>query len=215
MELIQKYFPDLGQRQIAALAQLEPLYREWNSKVNVISRKDMDHFYERHVLHSLAIGRFVSFPVGSRVLDVGTGGGFPGIPLAILFPETHFTLVDSIGKKIRVVRSVAGELALDNVIGHHRRAEQLDERFDYIVSRAVTAMPKFVGWTKSLLSEPENSGNRGIWYLKGGDLHQEMSAFEGYKTFDLSDIFDEEFFATKKLVYLPTGCIKSYWKGSE
>lgn len=208
MELIRKYFSDLTDTQYDSLSKLGELYSEWNSKVNLISRKDMDHFYERHVLHSLSLARFVSFGSSTQVLDVGTGGGFPGIPLAILFPETNFTLVDSIGKKVRVVEDVAAQLSLTNVQAVHSRVEDLRGNYEYIISRAVTAMPRFVGWTAKLLKKGSKlSPECGIWYLKGGDLTEELVGFSNYKVFSLADVFEEEFFETKKLVHLPTGSL--------
>ena len=205
MEVILKYFPNLTERQREQFAALLPLYEDWNAKINVISRKDMDAFYEHHVLHSLAVARVVSFRPLSEVLDVGTGGGFPGIPLAILFPETHFTLVDSIGKKIRVVEAVAQALRLDNVKALQCRAEQLQGEFDFIVSRAVTAMPELVGWVRGLVS-PSNYHplHNGLLCLKGGDLEAELKPFgKKNKVYDISGFFEEAYFETKKVVYLP------------
>jgi 16S rRNA (guanine527-N7)-methyltransferase len=208
MELIRKYFPDLTNAQYDKLSRLGDLYSDWNGKVNLISRKDMDHFYERHVLHSLSLAYFVRFRSFAQVLDVGTGGGFPGIPLAIIFPETNFTLVDSIRKKVRVVDDVAAHLSLSNVRAIHSRAENIKGGYDYIVSRAVTAMPRFVGWTAGLLKKGEKlSPDGGIWYLKGGDLKEELAGFSNYKIFNLADVFEEEFFETKKLVYLPSNAL--------
>lgn len=208
MELIRKYFPKLTDSQYEALEALAGLYQDWNTKVNLISRKDMDHFYERHVLHSLGVAKFVNFRPGSKVLDVGTGGGFPGIPLAILFPEANFTLVDSIRKKVRVVEEVAHLLSLTNVHALHTRAEDLKDSYDYVVSRAVTAMPRFVGWTKTLIKrEAGLPGDCGIWYLKGGDLTEELAAFRNYQVYRLDEVFEEDFFETKKLVHLPSASI--------
>ncbi|NQU84360.1 MAG: 16S rRNA (guanine(527)-N(7))-methyltransferase RsmG [Mariniphaga sp.] len=205
MELIQKYFTDFTDQQIELFARLKPLYIEWNEKINVISRKDISEIYERHVLHSLAIAKVISFTPGTRILDVGTGGGFPGIPLAIAFPKTKFHLVDSIGKKINVVKAVATDLGLANVIAEQVRAEQIDNKYDFIVSRAVTAFPKFVSWVRDkVLWEYKNSLPNGIFYLKGGDFAEEIESF-GKKIFvyELSDLFEEEFFETKKLIHLP------------
>jgi 16S rRNA (guanine527-N7)-methyltransferase len=204
VELINKHFPGLNELQKKQFSQLLELYSEWNSQINVISRKDTENFYERHVLHSLGIAKIMQFNSGSSVLDIGTGGGFPGIPLAILFPETHFTLVDSIGKKIKVVNGVAKALGLTNVKGIHARAETINERFDFIVSRAVTAMPAFLTWTKGKLkTKNEHPLNNGILYLKGGDLTEEMAPVKKqYKFHDLHDFYPYEFFETKKVVYV-------------
>lgn len=205
MDVILKYFPNLTERQRERFAALLPLYEDWNSKINVISRKDMGCFYEHHVLHSLAVARVVSFRPMAEVLDVGTGGGFPGVPLAILFPETRFTLVDSIGKKIRVVNEVAQALQLDNVKALQSRAEQLRGEFDFVVSRAVTAMPELVGWVRRLVSTSQYHDLRnGFLCLKGGDLNDELKRFGGKaKVYDIADFYEEPFFETKKVVYLP------------
>lgn len=204
IDIIIKYFPDLSEIQLQQLNQLEELYKEWNAKINVISRKDIDELYLRHVLHSLGIAKVQTFLPGSRVLDVGTGGGFPGIPLAILFPETDFTLVDSIGKKIKVVQGVASSLQLKNLTAIHGRAESIEGTFDFIVSRAVTAMPDFVKWVKDKVSKKSNHDlKNGILYLKGGDLTEEISAFTSCTLYDLSNYFEEDFFETKKVVHLP------------
>ena len=194
--LITKYFPDLTKDQIEKFDQLGELYQHWNEQINVISRKDTENFYERHVLHSLAILNVISFKDGTKILDVGTGGGFPGIPLAILFPNCDFLLVDSIGKKIKVVKEVADALGLKNVRGTHERAENINEQFDFIVSRAVTAMPKFIQWTKGqFLKENNNDLKNGILYLKGGDLTEEMAPVKkAIQIFDIKDTFSEEFF---------------------
>ncbi len=204
MELILKYFPQLSELQKKQFTELRDLYEEWNAQINVISRKDLDEFYERHVLHSLGIAKIMQFTAGSSVLDIGTGGGFPGIPLAILFPETQFHLVDSIGKKIKVVKEVALALGLTNVRATHARAEEIKEEFDFIVSRAVTAMPAFIPWTKGkFLKKQNNSLKNGILYLKGGDLTEEMKAVKNfYKIHPLNEIFKEEFFETKAVVYV-------------
>lgn len=201
---ISFYFPNLTSEQQERLSRLKELYTFWNNQINVISRKDTDNFYERHVLHSLAIAKVVQFEPGSKILDIGTGGGFPGIPLAILFPECDFTLVDSIGKKIKVVNEVANALGLTNVKGIHERAETIDNQFDFIVSRAVTAMPKFLGWTKGkFLKENRNSFKNGIFYLKGGDLTEEMAPVtKAVQYFNISDFYTEEFFDTKMVVYV-------------
>lgn len=204
IELILHYFPNLTPQQRSKFEALEELYREWNSQINVISRKDTENFYERHVLHSLAIAKVMSFKEGSKILDIGTGGGFPGIPLAILYPDCDFLLVDSIGKKIKVVNGVASTLELKNVRGIHERAEKINEQFDFIVSRAVTAMPKFIDWTKGkFLKENKNDFKNGILYLKGGDLSEEMSSVKkAVQYFDIPDYFKEAFFETKKVVYV-------------
>jgi 16S rRNA (guanine527-N7)-methyltransferase len=205
MELINKYFPDLTESQKDKLAQLEGLYQDWNAKVNVISRQDIDTLYERHVLHSLGIAKVISFKAGTSILDVGTGGGFPGIPLAILFPEARFHLVDSIGKKIRVVQEIASALKLDNVKAEQVRAERLDDSYEFVVSRAVTRITPFVGWVRKNISRNSfHSLRNGILYLKGGDLTEELAELNlKTKTYALSDYFTEEFFETKKVVYVP------------
>ncbi|GIM50708.1 16S rRNA (guanine(527)-N(7))-methyltransferase RsmG [Capnocytophaga stomatis] len=203
MELISKYFKNLTEKQIAQFEKLKPVYEQWNAKINVISRKDMDLFYERHVLHSLAIAKVMPFLPDSEVLDVGTGGGFPGVPLAILFPQTKFTLVDSIGKKIKVVEEVCKELDIDNVTSINSRVEQIDKKFDFVVSRAVTQMPEFVKWIKGKIKKSsKHSLDNGILYLKGGDLTEELASFKNVHLYEISDFFSEEFFQTKKVVYL-------------
>ena len=204
MELILKYFPDLTDVQRSQFEQLKDLYLFWNAQINVISRKDTDDFYERHVLHSLGIAKIMEFTPGSFVMDIGTGGGFPGIPLAILFPEVQFHLVDSIGKKIKVVKEVAQALELENVRATHARAEEIKEQFDFIVSRAVTAMPAFLPWTKGkFLKENKNPLPNGILYLKGGDLKEEMAPVKRpYTIHSLQTIFAGEFFETKAVVYV-------------
>lgn len=204
VSLILKYFPDLSEVQIEQFSRLEELYTLWNNQINVISRKDTDNFYERHVLHSLGIAKIMTFKDNSDVLDIGTGGGFPGIPLAILFPNCKFTLVDSIGKKIKVVNEVAKALELKNVTGIHARAEEIKTKFDFIVSRAVTAMPAFITWIdKKFKKDNLNPLPNGVLYLKGGDLIEEMSSIKKHYQFhELNKIFEEEFFETKKVVYL-------------
>jgi len=204
MKLIAKYFPELTTDQLNKFRKLEELYNEWNSKINVISRKDMDHFYEHHVLHSLGIAKIQTFLPGSQILDVGTGGGFPGIPLAILFPETSFLLVDSIGKKIKVVQEVAKACNIGNVEAIQCRAEEVKRKFDFVVSRAVTTLPDFVKWIeKNISKENRHSMKNGILYLKGGDLESELAPlrFE-HRIFNISDCFEEEFFETKKVVHV-------------
>lgn len=204
MQLILKYFPNLTDKQINQFSQLKDLYIEWNNQINVISRKDTENFYERHVLHSLAIAKIMSFEDGSDIMDIGTGGGFPGIPLAILYPNCTFLLVDSIGKKIKVVNGVAEALELNNVSGIHERAEKINKEFDFIVSRAVTSMPDFLKWTKDKFKKKSiNPLKNGILYLKGGDLSEEMKTVNKfYKIHDLNQLFEEEFFDTKKVVYV-------------
>ncbi len=211
MELITKYFPGLSEGQLSQFAQLDSLYREWNEQINVISRKDIDLLYERHILHSLGIAKVMSFKPGTRVMDIGTGGGFPGIPLAILFPETTFLLIDSIGKKIKVVEEVAQAIGLTNLTAVHGRAEEVDEKFHFIVSRAVTRLKPFFGWTKNKYSaEQFNDLKNGILYLKGGDLDEEIKELnKPVQLFNLSDFFQEEFFETKKVLYVPVNNVSS------
>jgi len=204
VERISHYFPTLSTLQVAQFSKLLNLYTIWNNQINVISRKDLDNFYERHVLHSLGIAKVYSFQPGTTVLDVGTGGGFPGIPLAILFPETNFVLVDSIGKKIKVVNEVASALGLTNVQAHHLRAEQVKGTFDFVISRAVTAMPVFVDWVKNKIKKGKASDgfSNGILYLKGGDLTEEFKGLPGkFKEYPLSNYFSEDFFETKKVIH--------------
>lgn len=204
MKLITHYFPDLSDTQIAQFNQLEELYKDWNSKINVVSRKDIEELYMRHVLHSLGIAKVITFKPNSKILDVGTGGGFPGIPLAILFPDSQFHLVDSIGKKLKVVDGVVESLALKNVKTTHGRAEGIKDEFDFIVSRAVTLMPTFVAWVKDKIAKTQNhSLKNGILYLKGGDLTGELQVYWNASIYNLSDYFKEDFFETKKVVHLP------------
>jgi len=205
MELIKKYFPDLTEIQFDKLAQMEELYQFWNAKVNVISRQDIDTLYERHILHSLGIAKVIQFKSGTNILDVGTGGGFPGIPLAILFPEAQFHLVDSIGKKIRVVQEIAQALQLDNVKAEQVRAERLDDTYEFVVSRAVTRLTPFTGWVRKNINRNSfHSLKNGILYLKGGDLTEEIAELNlKTRVYALSDYFTEEFFETKKVVYVP------------
>jgi 16S rRNA (guanine527-N7)-methyltransferase len=204
MEEIIKQFPDLTKIQIEKIKQLQFLYEDWNAKINVISRKDIDELYTRHVLHSLGIAKIIQFEKGSYILDVGTGGGFPGIPLAILFPEVNFYLIDVIAKKIKVVNEVAKALELKNVKAEQMRAENVKYDFDFIVSRAVTNMPDFVSWIKNKVKKQnKHSLENGILYLKGGDLTEELASFPRATQYNLSDFFEDEFFETKKVVHLP------------
>ncbi|MBQ9417200.1 MAG: 16S rRNA (guanine(527)-N(7))-methyltransferase RsmG [Bacteroidales bacterium] len=205
MDIIIKYFPELTDRQREQLAAMLPLYEEWNSQINVISRKDMEHFYEHHVLHSLAIAKVVRFKPMCEVLDVGTGGGFPGVPLAVMFPESRFTLVDSVGKKIKVVGDVIAQLGLANATARQTRAEQVEGEFDFVVSRAVTALGEFVPWVRGKISKSQyHDLHNGILYLKGGDLDSELYPFRHkVRTWDISNWFAEEYFSTKKVIHLP------------
>ena len=204
MEEILQYFPSLSEEQIAQFEKLEALYQDWNAKINVISRKDIDELYTKHVLHSLAIAKVQSFEPGTYILDVGTGGGFPGIPLAILFPETRFYLIDVIAKKIKVVQAVAEALQLKNVKAEQMRAENVKGDFDFIVSRAVTNMPDFVSWIKDKIKKTsKHELKNGILYLKGGDLTEELKDFPKATEYNISDFFEPDFFETKKVVHLP------------
>ena len=204
MDLILKYFPNLTETQIAQFGKLQELYEDWNLKINVVSRKDIDELYLRHVLHSLGIAKVMQFKPGAKVMDVGTGGGFPGIPLAILFPETQFHLVDSIGKKIKVVNEVAEGLGLENVKTTHGRVEEVKDTYDFIVSRAVAQMETFVRWNKGKIAKKQNHElKNGILYLKGGDLTEELEKYTSVTIYDLPDFFEEDFFETKKVVHLP------------
>tara|TARA_R110002049_G_scaffold309311_1_gene521180 strand:+ start:31445 stop:32092 length:648 start_codon:yes stop_codon:yes gene_type:complete len=204
MDLILKYFPNLTEDQISKFKQLQLLYEDWNLKINVVSRKDIDELYLRHVLHSLGIAKIISFKDGAKILDVGTGGGFPGIPLAILFPECSFHLVDSIAKKLKVVNEVVYGLGLTNVKTTHSRVEDIDGTYDFIVSRAVAAMPTFVHWVKGKIAKKQNHDiKNGILYLKGGDLSEELQDYKITTIYNLSDCFTEDFYETKKVVHLP------------
>mgnify|MGYP003457776964 FL=1 len=204
MKEILKQFPDLTDNQILQFQKLQSLYEDWNAKINVISRKDIDELYTRHVLHSLGIAKIIEFRPGSRIMDVGTGGGFPGIPLAILHPEVDFYLIDVIAKKIKVVNEVAAGLGLKNVKAEQKRAELVKQEFDFIVSRAVTNMPDFVSWVDDKVSKKQNHElANGILYLKGGDLTEELKDFPKATQYNLSDFFSDEFFETKKVVHLP------------
>lgn len=204
MDEILKYFPDLTDLQIEQFQKLDFLYHDWNEKINVISRKDIDSLYTKHILHSLGIAKVMRFEPGTTVLDVGTGGGFPGIPLAILFPETRFYLIDVIAKKIKVVQGIVDALELKNVKAEQKRAELVKGDFDFIVSRAVTNMPDFVSWIKDKIKKQhKHKLKNGILYLKGGDLTEELKDFPNATLYDLADIFEDEFFETKKVVHLP------------
>ena len=199
-----KYFPNLTEYQKEQFSRLENIYNLWNTKINVISRKDTENFQERHLMHSLAISKVINFVDKTKIMDIGTGGGFPGIPLSILFPNCDFFLVDSIGKKIKVVKEVINELDLKNVTATHNRAEKINYKFDFIVSRAVTRMPKFLGWTKGkFLKKNNNKLENGILYLKGGNLKEEMASIKKeVQYFNINEFYSEEFFETKKVVYI-------------
>ena len=204
MEAILSQFPNLTEIQILQFKKLQELYEDWNAKINVISRKDIDELYTRHVLHSLGIAKIIEFRPGSKIMDVGTGGGFPGIPLAILHPEVDFYLIDVIAKKIKVVNEVAAALELKNVKAEQKRAELVKQEFDFIVSRAVTNMPDFVNWVDDKVSKKQNHElANGILYLKGGDLTEELATFPKATQYNLSDFFTDAFFETKKVVHLP------------
>ena len=209
VNLILKYFPDLTDKQKEQFTKLEALYLEWNEMINVISRKDTEFLYEKHILHSLGIAKVMKFAPGTKVLDIGTGGGFPGVPLAILFPETQFTLIDSIGKKIKVVDGVSTSLGLENVTAIHGRAEKVKEKFHFVVSRAVTQMPEFLRWLKGKFEKDQfNEKHNGVLYLKGGDLAEELAGLK-CEIFSLKNYFEEEFYDTKKVVYLSKGNFSS------
>jgi 16S rRNA (guanine527-N7)-methyltransferase len=202
MQIIHKYFPYLTKKQIEQFTDLQQLYQHWNAQINVISRKNIDTLYTNHILHSLAIAKVIQFEKGTKILDIGTGGGFPGIPLAILFPEVEFLLVDSIGKKIIVVNEVSNAIGLSNVRTVHERAESINETFDFVVSRAVTNMTDFKKWVKGKFNNTHNNTlNNGILYLKGGDLSEELRGISHYK-YEIADFFEEEFFETKKVIYI-------------
>ncbi len=204
MKLITKYFPDLSAKQIEQLASLEELYRHWNQQINVISRKDIDNFYERHVLHSLSIAKLINFRPQTAILDVGTGGGFPGIPLAIMFAEAEFTLIDSIGKKVKVVNEVINALQLKNAKGVHTNSKNIREKFDFVVSRAVTSFDNFIPLVKGKIKKNDkNSLPNGLLYLKGGDLTNELRKYKNSSmVYPISDYFKEAFFDSKSIVYI-------------
>ena len=203
-EILWKYFPELDNSQKEKLSDIQPILQDWNSKINVISRKDTDELYMRHVLHSLAIAKFMQFPASAQVLDVGTGGGFPGIPLAILFPEVEFTLVDSIGKKIQVVQDTANQLELSNVVAQQTRAEQVKQQFDFVVTRAVASAKQLWLWTHQRLRQPREDLDTGILCLKGGDLTAELKELRRpYQQVEIGDYFEEDFFETKKIIFIP------------
>ena len=203
-EVVKKYFPEIDPTQEAQFNQLPELYQHWNAQINVISRKDMDHFVTRHVLHSLAIAKCLSFSKGSKMFDIGTGGGFPGIPLAILFPECQFHLVDSIGKKIKVVQEVSSALGLTNVTSEHNRAEKIKGKYDFVISRAVTRLSRFMPWIQNNIhSNQINAWPNGLLYLKGGDLTEEIKeARVDAEVIPLKDLFEDDFFLTKAVVYV-------------
>lgn len=204
IKAIEKYFPNLTPLQREQFAKLKPLYEEWNAQINVVSRKDIESLYERHVLHSLSIAKFIEFKSGAKLMDLGCGGGFPGIPLAILFPEVKFVMIDSIGKKIKVVQAIANSIGLKNVEAHHMRAEKVKHKFDFVITRAVAPMNDLVKWTrKKYLTENRHQIKNGIIALKGGNLSQELASWGNRKqVLNLSEFYDEEFFETKKIVYV-------------
>ena len=203
MDIFQKYFPELSKEKYDKLKELKYHYEEWNQKINVISRKDIENFYERHVLHSLAIAKVIQFNDHTQIIDVGTGGGFPGVPLAILFPKANFTLLDSVGKKLKVIDEITETLDIHNVKTIHSRIEDIDHKYDYILSRAVTNLPKFMKLTRNVRKK-KSGANSGIYYLKGGDFELELKQIkQKSKLTQLSTFFEEDFFATKKIIYIP------------
>lgn len=200
---LKSFFPAITQKQLEQFDMFEKLFIDWNSKINLVSRKDTDHLLVRHILHSLSIAKVFSFDNGTNIIDIGTGGGFPGIPLAIMFPHVNFDLVDSIGKKIMVVDDIAEKLNLTNVKAIKSRAENMPAKYDFVISRAVTAFPDFVKITENLFRKPNRKSLKGIIYLKGGDFSDEIKSFSACKLYNISDIFDDEFFETKKIIFLP------------
>lgn len=204
-KIIEKYFPNLTNNQKRQFQQLKPHYEEWNSQINVISRKDINQLYERHVLHSLSIAKFIIFEPGTKLMDLGCGGGFPGIPLAILYPEVSFIMIDSVGKKIKVVQEIADLIGLKNIQTHHMRAEKVKDSFDFIITRAAAPMIDLVKWTQNkYIEEQRHSIENGIIALKGGDLGNELASWGNIKTLvHLSDYFEEDFFKTKKIIHVP------------
>ncbi len=202
MDLILKYFPDLTTKQIQEFSSLQTLYSEWNEMINVISRKDIENLYERHILHSLSIAKFVQFKNASKIMDLGTGGGFPGVPLAILFPECRFHLVDSIGKKLKVIEAVKEELGLKNIFTFHSRAEQMDYKYDFVVSRAVAPLSELLAWSKDkYLPHNHHPVHNGLICLKGGDIDAEISVVKNARKIPVSNYFEQDFFKDKYLVY--------------
>lgn len=204
MMILEKYFPELGEEKLLQFQKAEEFYLDWNNKINLVSRKDAEHLMERHILHSLSIAKVLQFEKGTKILDVGTGGGFPGIPLAIMFPEAQFHLVDSIGKKIKVVKDIAEQLNLNNVSAEQIRAEQVKSHFDFVVSRAVTRLPEFTAWVKGkIIKKGFNKLPNGILYIKGGDVLEEIiNTGKKYQIYEIPKFFEEDFFETKKLVHL-------------
>ncbi len=199
-----EHFPEISEKQLKQLEKLAKVFPVWNEKINLVSRKDIDQLFVRHILHSLAIAKIVKFPDNSRIIDVGTGGGFPGIPLAIMYPECQFDLVDSIGKKIGAVEGIADEIGLSNVSAIKSRAENLPGKYDFVISRAVTAFPRFVELTKDLFVKKKDNIDRGTYYLKGGDFESELVGLKGVKVYNLLDFFDFDFYETKKIIFLPS-----------